>query len=246
MTRRGQSISTSTKLAKLWHDEMTTLNPCKPYLYLFSFCFVLLACGAQAPSDYYFQFALMEEWGEHNRQQTGRTLDVVITHPENAEPLILAFEIGDSPAELLGFKALESPERKSSGQPRTVAVLSKVRISLNQNAIDRIFSDQEIQVAYWQLHDGRLEGKQNVVTVHFIPRALTDRAIQTEFLMICAIVHGGQVEDKNTIDVIKGIAAKEDGTPLMALEGQTVNYKAYIDEQIGLQEWANRLKMRRF
>ena len=225
---------------------MTTLNRCKPYFYVFSFSFVLLACGARAPSNYCFQFALMEEWGEHNRQQTGRALGMVVPHPESMDPLIIAFEVGGSPAELLGFRLLEAREGTASGHVRTVETQPKVRISLNQNALDGVFRDREIQVSYWQLQDGRLDGKQNIVTVHFVPHALTDRAIKTEFLMICAIVHGGQLDKKNTIDVIKGIAGKADGTLLMALEGQTVNYKAYIDEQISLQEWTDRLKMRRF
>ena len=65
--------------------------------------------------------------------------------------------------------------------------------------------------------------------------------------MIFAIMHGAQVqEEKNTIDILRGIAQGEDGTPIMTLEAQTSNYKAYLQGQINIQEWENQLKIRRF
>jgi len=234
MTRRGRSTYISSKL---------NFKRC---FALLSFSFLCSACANQAPEDYYFKFALMKEWGQYNRQQTGRALDEVISHPEDTEPLILAFEVGDSPATLLGFVPLENPEPESTRETLT-AGLPKVRISLQRDVVDGLFKEREIQVSYWQLKDGRLEGEQNVVLAHFIPRAFSDRAIKTEFLMIFAIMHGAQVqEEKNTIDILRGIAQGEDGTPIMTLEAQTSNYKAYLQGQINIQEWENQLKIRRF
>ena len=59
---------------------------------------------------------------------------------------------------------------------------------------------------------GGLKANRDAVQVHFVPRALSDRAIKQEFLMICAIVHGAQLEP-DTIDVVRAIAEDEDGNP---------------------------------
>ncbi len=95
------------------------------------------------------------------------------------------------------------------------------------------------------MKNGRLEGKQNLVQVHFIPRALSERAIQEEFLIICTIVYGSQTQE-NTVDVVRGIAETEDGAPQMILEAQVANYTAYLSGQIDGQEWENRLQVKRF
>jgi len=236
MTRRGRSICTSTEMAK-----SPALNSC---LLFISLSFLSLACSSRAPKDYYFEFTLMEEWGEHNRRRTGREPHQVVSHPEKTEPLAIAFEVGNAPAQLLGFEPYEIPEPQPADQPPPL-ILSKVPISLQQDVLRRVFQEQEIHATHWRLKDGRLDGKQNVVQVHFIPRALSDRAIKEEFLMVCAIVHGAQLE-KDTIDVVRGIAESEDGTPQMTLETQITDYRAYIQERINLQQWESQLRLKRF
>jgi len=209
-----------------------------------SMCFLFLACGFRTPKDYYFEFTLMEEWGEHNRRRTGRELNQVISLPEETGPLVISFEVGNAPAQLVGFRPYEirEPQPADEVPPR---ILLKVPVSLEQDALRTVFQEQDIHAAYWRLQDGRLEGKQNVVQVHFIPRAFSDWAIKKEFLMICAIVYGAQLE-KNTIDVVRGIAENEDGTPQMMLETQVTNYRAYLQDRINVQQWGSQLRLKRF
>ncbi|MCZ6680465.1 MAG: hypothetical protein O7E52_24810, partial [Candidatus Poribacteria bacterium] len=158
----------------------------------------------QAPEDYYFQFALMEEWGKYNRQQTGRMPHEVIPSPENTQPLVVAFEVGKPPAELLGFVSYNIPGAQATEEPTDVA-LPSVPISLQQEVLQQLFDEKQIRVVHWRLKHARLEGKQNRVLLNFIPRAFSERAIKEEFLMICAIVHGAQTQ-AGTIDIIRVIA----------------------------------------
>lgn len=186
----------------------------------------------------------MEEWGEHNRQRTGRNPRQTISHPEKSEPLSVAFEVGKAPTQLIGFKPYKITEPQSANQPPQ-RKLPKVSISWQQDALRHVFQEQKIRVTHWRSKDGRLEGKQNVVQIHFVPRALSDRAIKQEFLMICAIVHGAQLEP-DTIDVVRAIAEDEDGSPKMRLETLAANYKAYLEERINLAKWEGRLRLDKF
>jgi hypothetical protein len=203
-----------------------------------------LACALHAPEDYYYEFALMEGWGEKNRQETGRRLHEVIHHPENTEPLVIAFEVGKPPAALLGFVPYETPDSPELDRPPDVAT-PKVSISLQQEALRQLFDQRQIRVIHWRLKSGRLEENQNIVLLNFIPRALSDRAIKEEFLMIFAIVHAAQTQ-ADTIDVIRGIAEDENGIPQMSLEAQVANYIAYLQGEIDGQGWEQRLRLQRF
>jgi hypothetical protein len=217
------------------------------YLFILSFPLVSFACAIQAPEDYYFQFSLMEEWGKYNRRETGRAPSTSITHPENAEPLIVAFEVGEPASGWLGFVPykMTDVELVGEGEPSIDVLKPKVPISLQQEALRQMFQEQEIQAVHWRLNDGRLKGEHNIVQIHFIPSALSDQAIKKEFLMICAIVHGAQTQG-NTVDVIKGIIEREDGTPRMIVETQITDYVAYLREQIDKAEWETQVKLRRF
>ena len=186
----------------------------------------------------------MEEWGEHNRRRTGRDPRHTISHPEKSERLAVAFEVGKAPTQLIGFKPYKIPEPQFAAQ-RPRRELPRVPISWQQDALRQVFQEQKIRVMHWRSNDGRLESKQNVVQVHFVPRALSDRAIKQEFLMVCAIVHGAQLEP-DTIDVVRAIAEDEDGAPKMRLETQVTNYKAYLEERINLAEWESRLRLDKF
>ncbi len=215
-----------------------------PFILLIGLSFLFLACGSRAPKDYYFEFTLMEEWGEHNRRRTDRDPSQTISHPEKSEPLAIAFEVGQAPTNLIGFEPYKTPEPQPPDRPHQT-ILSKTPISWQQDALPQVFQEQKIQVTHWRSKDGRLDGKQNVVQVHFVPRAFSDRAIRQEFLMICAIVHGAQLEP-DTIDVVRAIAEDEDGTPKLRLETQVTNYKAYLDKHINLSEWESLLRLDKF
>ena len=217
------------------------------YIYnilILSLPFLLLACTLHAPQDYYYEFALMEGWGETNRQKTGRQLHEIIRHPENSEPLVIAFEVGKPPAALLGFIPYDVPEVPGVNQPPTVAV-PKVPISLRGEILRQLFDEKQIRVVHWRLRNGRLKDDQNVVLLNFIPRAFSERAIKEDFLIIFALVHAAQTQ-ADTIDVIRGMAEDENGTPQMSLEAQVVNYTAYLQGKIDGQQWEQRLRLQRF
>ena len=211
---------------------------------ILSLPFLLLACTLHAPEDYYYEFALMEGWGKTNRQKTGRQLHEVIRHPENNEPLVIAFEVGKPPAALIGFVPYDGPDLPEVDQPSNVTV-SKVPISLRGEVLRQLFVEKQIRVVHWRLKNGRLNDDQNVVLLNFIPRAFSERAIKEEFLIIFALVHAAQTE-ADTIDAIRVMAEDENGTPQMSLEAQVVNYTAYLQGKIDGQQWEQRLRLQRF
>ena len=211
---------------------------------ILSLPFLLLACTLQAPEDYYYEFALMEGWGKTNRQKTGRQLDEVVRHPENSEPLVIAFEVGKPPAALLGFVPYDVPDLPETDRLPDIAT-PKVPISLRQEVLRQLFDQKQIRVVHWRLRNGRLKDDQNVVLLNFIPRALSDRAIKEEFLKMIAIVHAAQTQP-DTIDVIRGVAEDENGTPQMSMEARVVNYTAYLQGKIDGQQWEQRLRLQRF
>ena len=216
----------------------------KSLIVLFSVSLLILSCGPRAPKDYYFEFTLMEEWGEHNRRRTGRNPRQTVSHPEKSQPLAVAFEMGKAPSQLIGFKPYKIPDPQSTDQS-SQRTLPRVPVSWQQDALRQTFLEQNIRVTHWRSKDGRLEGEKNVVQVHFIPRALSNRAIKQEFLMICAIVHGAQLEP-DTIDVVRAIAEDEDGAPTMRMETQVENYKAYLEGRINVGEWESQLRVDKF
>ena len=211
---------------------------------ILSLPFLLLACTLHAPEDYYYEFALMEGWGETNRQKTGRQLHEVIRHPENNKPLVIAFEVGKPPAALIGFVPYEGADLPEVDQPSDVTV-SKVPISLRGEVLRQLFADKQIRVVHWRLKNGRLNDDQNVVLLNFIPRAFSERAIKEEFLIIFALVHAAQTQ-ADTIDAIRVMAEDENGTPQMSLEAQVVNYTAYLQGKIDGRQWEQRLRLQRF
>ena len=211
---------------------------------ILSLSFLLLGCTLHAPEDYYYEFALMEGWGKTNRQKTGRELHEVIRHPENSEPLVIAFEVGKPPAALLGFIPYDVSDLPEVDQPSTIAT-PKVPISLRGEVLQQLFNEKQIRVVHWRLRNGRLRDDQNVVLLNFIPRAFSERVIKEEFLMIFALVHAAQTE-ADTIDVIRVMAEDENGTPQMSLEAQVVNYTAYLQGKIDGQQWEQRLRLQRF
>ena len=212
---------------------------------ILSLPFLLLACTLHAPEDYYYEFALMEGWGKTNRQKTGRQLHEVIRHPENNQPLVIAFEVGKPPTALIGFVPYEGPDLPEVDQPSNVVTVSKVPISLRGEVLRQLFIEKQIRVVHWRLKNGRLNDDQNVVLLNFIPRAFSERAIKQEFLIIFALVHAAQTQ-ADTIDAIRVMAEDENGTPQMSLEAQVVNYTAYLQGKIDGQQWEQRLRLQRF
>ena len=94
MIRLGKNTSTLTRSVPTFVFLVLGINILS--------CF-LLSCSYTPPKNYYIEFALMEEWGEHNRQQSNRQLGDVVVHPEESEPLTIAFEVGYAPRGLIEF-----------------------------------------------------------------------------------------------------------------------------------------------
>ena len=104
----GRSTCTST--------EMARFPILKSFIVLFSVSLLFLSCGPRAPKDYYFEFTLMEEWGEHNRRRTGRNPRQTVSHPEKSEPLGSCIRDGKSAVTTNRFQAVQCP-RSSTYRP---------------------------------------------------------------------------------------------------------------------------------
>ena len=234
------SPGTSTCIFKSMHFSIN-----RTHFFVLSFSLIGFACAIQAPEDYYFQFSLMEEWGKYNRRETGRAPNESVIHPENSEPLVVAFEVGKPASGWLGFVPYKMAEDQPTSKPSTDTIRPKVPISLQQEVLRQMFHAQKIHTVHWRLNDGRLNGGHNIFQIHFIPQALSDKAIKKEFLMICAIVHGTQTQE-NTVDVIKGIVEGEDGTPKMIVETQVTDYVDYLRGQIDKAEWDTQVTLKKF
>ncbi len=217
----------------------------RTHFFILSFPLIWFACAIQAPEDYYYQFSLMEEWGKYNRRETGRSPGESVIHPENAQPLVVAFEVGNPASGWLGFVPYKVVGDQPTSKPSSETTKPKVPISLQQEVLRRMFQEQKIQTVHWRLNDGRLDGGHNIFQIHFIPQALSDIAIKKEFLMICAIVHGTQTQE-DTVDVIKGIVEGEDGTPKMIVETQVTDYVDYLRGQIDNAEWETQVTLKKF
>ena len=203
--------------------------------------FLLLSCSYTPPKNYYIEFALMEEWGEHNRQQSNRQLGDVVVHPEESEPLTIAFEVGYAPRGLIEFIPVAEEFRVI---PEVVPPIEKTKviISIQERALETVFRQEKIHMVHYRAKNGRLTGKSNVVQINFVPASFSDRSIYAEFLMITAIVHGAQLE-KDTVDVVKCVVEDDNGSPVMSLEGNILTYLKYKEALIEKQEWENQLQI---
>ena len=203
--------------------------------------FLLLSCSYTPPKNYYIEFALMEEWGEHNRRQSNREVGDVVVHPEELEPLALAFGVGQDPQGFIGFVPILEEPLIVSNVPVPVK-RAKIAVAIQEKALETVFRQEQINMVHYRAKNGRLKGKANVVQINFVPASFSDRAIYAEFLMITAIVHGVQLE-KDTVDVVKCVVEDDNGSPIMSLEGSVSTYLKYREAQMGKKEWENQLQI---
>ena len=232
MIRLGKNTSTLTKSVPAFIFVVLGINISS---------FFPLSCSYTPPKNYYIEFALMEEWGEHNRQQSNRKIGDVVVHPEKSEPRAIAFEVGHPPQGFIGFMPVAEESQIISEAPPPVKK-PKVAIAIQDKALETVFRQEQINMVHYRVKNGRLKGKANVVQINFVPVSFSDRAIYAEFLMITAIVHGVQLE-KDTVDVVKCVAEDDDGSPIMSLEGNISTYLKYREAEIGKKEWENQLQI---
>ena len=232
MIRLGKNTSTLTRSVPAFVLLVLGIN---------ILSFFLLSCSYTPPKNYYIEFALMEEWGEHNRQQSNRQLGDVVVHPEKLEPLAIAFEVGHAPQGFIGFiPVLEESQVVSEIDPP--AKRTKVAISIQETALETVLRQEKINMVHYRAKNGRLKGELNVVQINFVPVSFSARAIYEEFLMITAVVHGVQLE-KDTVDVVKCVVEDDTGSPGMSLEGDVLVYLKYKEALIGKREWENQLQI---
>lgn len=232
-----------------------SISTYKQILYMFRYFLVLVllvscGCSIKAPDDYYLLFRGMEAWGQKNRSNTKRAVGDIVKPPENRQPLVVAFAIGQKPAGFLGFipvslSDLAESTRKDTMAPLPVETLPKKAIAIQDDAFRQICQEENIKLIYWRPKNGRLRGDSNVVQIHFVPQAFSDVAIQREFLLLTAIAYGSQLE-KNTIDTVRAIAEDDSGSPLMMLEGTITTYLQYFSGNIRLQDWRSQLQIKKY
>lgn len=232
-----------------------SISTCKQVLYMFRYFLILVllvscGCSIKAPDDYYLLFRGMEAWGQKNRSNTKRTVGDIVEPPENQQPLVVAFAIGQQPAGFLGFIPIGLPEPVEPTEKDTMTLLPvetppKKAIAIQDDAFRQICKEENIKLVHWRPNNGRLNGTSNVVQIHFVPQAFSDIAIQREFLLLTAIAYGSQLE-KNTIDIIRAIAEDDSGSPLMMLEGTISAYQQYFSGNIRLQDWRSQLQIKEY
>lgn len=197
----------------------------------------------QAPTDYYYKFVLIEKWGADRREETQRKVTAHVVHPEQTKPLTVAFFHERKETGLKKIVLISKPDPSKIEKSEPLAK-SKVPVSMTQDILNMTLNQAGIDVVGIRVINGRLEGKDNLVRVTFLPKALSYDSIYKQFLKLCAVVDASQ-NQKGTIDKISAIV-EEDGKPYMMLEGSIENYKAYMDEKISLEEWIGHLEIQRY
>ena len=210
-------------------------------------CIILLSfffCSClQAPRDYYYQFALIERWGAKRREKTQRKVTDVVVHPEQTKPLIVAFFPEEKDTGFKGIVPITKPDPSQIEKPETLAK-SKVPVAITQDILTLTLNQAGIDVVAIRIVNGRLEDKENLVRVNFVPKALSYDSIYKQFLKLCAVIEVIQAK-KGTVDKVNAIIEKDD-MPYMMLESSIENYKAYMNEKISLEEWISHLEITKF
>lgn len=199
----------------------------------------------QAPKDYYYQFRLIEKYGMERREETQRKITDVVRHPEQTQPLTVAFfpeEKNQEPQPTRMVQITKSNPSKIEKSEKLAK--SKVPVGIDRNVLAQTLNQAGFDVIAIRITNGRLEGKKNLVRVNFAPEALSYNSIYKQFLKLCAIVEASQVQ-KGTVDKVNSIVEK-DNMPYMMLESSIENYKAYMNEEISLEKWVNNLRIKTF
>jgi len=211
---------------------------CTTLLLSFFFCSCL-----QAPKDYYYQFALIERWGAKKREETQRKVTDMVVHPEQTKPLTVAFFPRETDLGFKGIVSITKPDPSKIKKPETLAK-SKATVAITQDILNLTLNRAGVDVVAIRIINGRMEDKENLVRVNFVPKALSYDSIYKQFLKLCAVIEAIQTQ-KGTVDKVNAIVEK-DNIPYMMLESSIENYKAYMNEEISLEEWINHLEIKKF
>jgi len=204
-------------------------------------CFAFFACNA--PKDYYLHLSAMEKVGEEQRRETGRRPGEAVTPPETIQPLVIALQPGYEVSDLIRMDyASSTVETPIVVKPEPEVVPARVAIGVNKTGLGESLAER-IQVIGIVYQNGRLNGAENSIQIHFVPQALSDEAISKDFLLICLVVQ--KLDEKDTVDEVISTVFK-DGTPYMVLKSKMKDCIAFAERKILYNEWIARVGVKRY
>ncbi len=234
----------------------------KNLLILICICFSFLSCGVKPPEDYYLHLLAMEKAGEQERQETGRKVGEIVTPEESLQPMVIALhpeqeslgshssakaELNADLLKIIHTKTntLETEfitEPSDSSQIEEYEVKSTpamVPINISKEMLKQSLKDKNIDVIGIVTKDGRLDGKRNLIQIHFASETISDDALYERFLYICAIIYGYDM-GKNTLDTVMGFVFVEN-FPYMVIEVGMEDYVDFVNQKLSYREWISKL-----
>jgi hypothetical protein len=205
----------------------------------------------------------MEKAGEQERREAGRKIGEIVTPEESLQPMVIALQPEQkalsSNSEPLNSDLLKiiyiktsTPETEVTTEAPVPLVTevsepkptpAVVPIGINKDELKQSLVDKNIDVIGIVTRDGRLDGEQNLIQVHFALEAMSNDALYEKFLYICAIIYGYDM-DQDTVDTVMGFAIVED-FPYMVLEGKMENYIDFVNKKITYREWISKLSIKK-
>jgi hypothetical protein len=225
-------------------------------LYLITLCSMFLALcpfyGCSPPADYYQQVLEMEEHGEQVRRDTGRRPGEIITPIRDTEPIETARsteyqlmsdghqqqaeEISAIEQEEVQEEPEKPPQRELVQESPSSPRLPPEPIAVASDVIKSTLEVADIGVSTRavELVNGRLSGGKNSVRVNFLSESVD--AIDDRFVAICAVIYYLNKE-KNTVDLIVGIAEDRQAKLLAVLQSDMSDVAAWMTDKITRAEW---------
>jgi hypothetical protein len=228
-------------------------------------CLSVLSCSVKAPEDYNLHLLAMEEAGEQERQRTGRKIGEIVMSEASLRPMVIALHPerktlnSRNDSERLNpdllkiiYPEADTYETEVETQDSTSLTVEEhepeptpaiVPIGINKELLEQSLESENVDVIGIVTKDGRLAGDRNLIQVHFASEAMSDDAIYEQFLYICAIIYGYDM-NKNTVDTVMGFAIAED-FPYMVFESKMEDYVDFVNKNISYREWIARLTIRK-
>ena len=220
-------------------------------LILFSY-----ACSSLTPPDDYYQEVLeMEKHGEQARSDTGRQPGEIITPVKEPEPVKverptvkqLTQEVVQQDVEEILILNQEKqeiqeqpPQREAVEKPLSPQILPSLPIAVAAEVIKSALNsaDLGISVRTVELVNGRLSGGKNSVRVNFLSESL--ELIDDRFVAICAVIYHLD-RDKNTVDIVAGIAEDSQANLIAIVQSKMDNIAAWMNNEISRAEWFSKV-----
>ena len=230
-------------------------------LILCSSCLFLFFCGCSAfvpPTDYYEKTIAMESG--QKRSETGSTNE---NKPENTETIKIIRRgsdetpIVDVLPKLPQEKSIKEPRQEendfntqdktsdmsSASLPNTFfpaqdSETSTENISISSDVIKSALEIAGINVRSVELVNRRIGGGKNSVRVSFICESAN--VVNEKFFTMCAVIYHLNKSSK-TVDIVVGIAEDPQSNLLGALQSNTEDITAWMDNKITRAEWFSRI-----